>query len=165
MVAEHIVTHGLLYSAVFNGYLLLMMITTSPRVWGYSDYSDEIKAKIPPQTKEERRAAILWALPLMAFAVGFPIYSTILLKSYLGDDASFWLLFLNTLVMVFLAYLIDLVVLDWLIIEKITPDFVIIDGTEPEDYQDFSHHYRAQLLAAPVLLLIVAAITAVIYII
>ena len=165
MSAAHIITHSLLYAVVFNGYLLLMMVTTNPRVWGYSDYPDEIKAKIPPQTKEERRKAILWAIPMMVFAIGFPIYSTLLLKSNLGNDTSFWLLFLNALLMVFLAYLIDLVVLDWLIIEKITPDFVIIEGTEPEDYKDFSHHYRAQLLTAPFLLLIVAAISAVIYII
>jgi hypothetical protein len=51
MVLSHIVIHGLFYAAAFNGYLLLMMVTTNPRVWVYSDDSDEIKAKIPRQTK------------------------------------------------------------------------------------------------------------------
>ena len=154
MVLSHIVTHGLFYAAAFNGYLLLMMVTTNPRVWGYSDYSDEIKAKIPRQTKEEKRMAILWGVPLLVFAVGFPIYSTYLLKSKLDGEMLFWIAFINLLAMVSFAYLVDLVILDWLIVSKITPKFVIISGTEEADYKDFSHHYRAQLRAAPILVLL-----------
>ena len=161
MALNHILIHGLFYAAVFNGFLLLMMVTTSPRVWGYSDYSDEIKAKVPPQTKEEKRRAVLWGIPMMIFAIGFPIYSTLLLKSNLAGEFSFWIAFLNVLVMVFLAYLVDLVILDWLIVCKITPQFVIIPGTEEADYKDFSHHYRAQLRAAPILVLVCLILSAV----
>jgi len=157
-----ILIHGLFYAAVFNGYLLLMMIISSPRVWGYTDYSDEIKAKIPPQTKKEKRKAVLWGIPMMIFAIGFPIYSTLLLKSELGDDVSFWIAFLNVLVMVFLAYLVDLVILDWLIVSKITPQFVIIPGTTKADYKDFSHHYRSQIRAAPILVLVCLILSAVV---
>jgi len=154
MVFSHIVTHGLFYAAAFNGYLLLMMVTTNPRVWGYADYSDGIKSNIPPQTKEEKRKAILWAVPLMVFAIGIPIYSTYLLKSKMGGEISFWIVFINLLAMVSFAYLVDLVILDWLIVSKITPKFVIISGTEESDYKDFSHHYRAQLRAAPILVIV-----------
>ena len=63
--------------------------------------------------------------------------------------------------MVFLAYLVDLVILDWLIVCKITPQFVIIPGTEEADYKDFSHHYRAQLRAAPILVLVCLILSAV----
>jgi len=139
-----------------------MMITASPRVWGYSDYSDKIKAKVPPQTKEEKRKAVLWAIPMMIFAIGFPIYSTLLLKSDLGHDFAFWAAFLNVLAMVFLAYLVDLLILDWLIVSKITPQFVIIPGTVEEDYKDFSHHYRSQLRAAPILALLCLVIAGII---
>lgn len=162
MALNHILIHGLFYAAVFNGYLLLMMVTTSPRIWGYSDYPEEIKAKIPPQSKEEKRKAILWTIPMMIFAIGFPIYSTLLLKSNLAGDFSFWIAFLSLLVMVFLAYLVDLVILDWLIVSKITPNFVIIPGTEEADYKDFSNHYRSQLRAAPILVLLCLIIAGVI---
>lgn len=56
--------------------------------------------------------------------------------------------------LVSLATLGDLVILDWLIVNKITPKFVIIPGTEKADYQDFSHHYRAHARAAVVLVLL-----------
>jgi hypothetical protein len=71
----------------------------------------------------------------------------------LGGQIPFWTAFLNIFVMVFLATLCDLVILDWLIVNKITPEFVIIPGTEKADYQDFSHHYKAHVRAAVALVL------------
>jgi hypothetical protein len=162
LVPRHILAHGFLYAAIFNGYILLMMVTTSPRVWGYSDYPEKIKTKVPAQTREERRKAIIWSIPLLVFALGFPIYSTYLLKSNLGGEISLWAAYLNVLVMALLAYLGDLLILDWLIISKITPKFVIIDGTEEADYKDFSHHYKAQLLAAPILALLCLGLAAIV---
>ena len=40
MVLTHLVVHGLFFAVIVNGTLLLVMLTTSPRVWGYSDYED-----------------------------------------------------------------------------------------------------------------------------
>ena len=100
-----------------------------------------------PQTKQEKRLAILIAVPWMIFSVGFPVYSTISLKAKLGGEISFWLAFLNVFVLVFLAVLGDVLFLDWLIVSKITPEFVIIPGSEEADYKDFSHHYKAHLRA------------------
>jgi len=154
MVLTHLAAHGLFYAFIVNGYLFLVMALTSPRVWGYSDYSESIKAKIPPQTKQEKRLAGLIAVPWMLFSVGFPVYSTYVLKSKLGGEIPFWLAFLNVFVLVFLAVLGDLVILDWLIVSKITPKFVIIPGTEKADYKDFSHHYRAHVRAAVPLVLV-----------
>jgi hypothetical protein len=45
----------------------------------------------------------------------------------LGGEIPFWTAFLNVFALVFLATLGDLVILDWL---KITPEFVMIPGTE-----------------------------------
>lgn len=154
MVMTHLAAQGLFYAVIVNGYLFLVMVLTSPRVWGYSDYSESIKAKVPPQTKQEKRLAILIAVPWMLFSVGFPIYSTYVLKSKLGGEIPFWLAFLSVIVLVFLAVFGDLVVLDWLIVSKITPKFVIIPGTEEADYKNFSHHYRAHVRAAMPLVLV-----------
>ena len=154
MILTHILTNSLFFAVIVNGYLLLMMITTSPRVWGYSDYSEAIKAKVPPQTAREKRLAMIIGLPWMIFTLGFPIFSTYVLKSKLGGEIPFWIAFLSMFALVSLATLGDLVILDWLIVNKITPKFVIIPGTEKADYQDFSHHYRAHARAAVVLVLL-----------
>lgn len=160
MVASHLIVHSLLYAAIFNGYLLLMMISTSPRVWGYTDYPEAIKAKVPAQTSEEKRLALMIAIPWMVFALGFPVYSTLMLKGKLGGEILYWTAFLNVLLMVLLATLGDLVVLDWIIISKITPDFVVIPGTAKSDYKDFSHHFRAHARAAAILLVLCILIAA-----
>ena len=113
MVVTHLITHGLFFAVIFNGYLLLVMALTSPRVWGYTDYPEVVKHKVP----------------LM-------------------------IAFLNSLALFLLATVGDLVILDWLIVSKITPKFVIIPGSERADYKDFSHHYKAHAKALAGLILV-----------
>jgi len=163
MLWKYIATQGILYMLAFNGYLLLMMVTTSPSVWGYADYSEEIKAKVPPQTTSERQLALIVGLPWMIFTFGFPIYSTYALKANLGGEMPYWAALLNVLVLVLLATLGDLVILDWLIVSKITPPFVIIPGTEEADYKDFSHHYRGHARAVIPLLLVSVVISGIVW--
>lgn len=99
MVIEHLITHGLIYGLFAAGSLFLIMVTTNPRVWGYSDCPDRIKEKVSPQTVEERRLASLNAIPWLFFVLGFPIYSTLSLKLKLSGEIPFWLAYLNLSVM------------------------------------------------------------------
>ena len=161
MLLNYSITQGLLFALLFNGYLLLMMVSFSPRIWGYSDYSEEIKAKVPPQTRQERRTAIILSIPFLILAFGLPIYSLWTLKGQLGGELPFVTAFTHLLVIFIIGTLGDLVVLDWLIVSKITPKFVIIPGTTEDDYKDFSHHYRGHIWAA-IPILILCAIVAVI---
>jgi hypothetical protein len=72
--------------------------------------------------------------------MGFPLVSTIMLEStYVGTipllDA-----FLNVFGIMMFGNFADLVILDWLIVGTITPDFVVIPGTEhmkEKEYKDF----------------------------
>ena len=163
MILEHLTTHGLLYSILVTGYLLMLMVTTSPRVWGYTDYPQAIKNKIQPQTKKEKKLAAIISLPWLIFTLGFPVYSTLILKAKMSDDIPVWIAFLNLFVLFLFATIGDLVILDWLIISKITPRFVIIPGTEKEDYKDFSHHFkghaRASIIMIPVFLVIAGIVS------
>ncbi len=140
-------THGLIYGAAITGYLFVFMITFSPRVWGYKDYSEAVKKKVAPQTRRERMLAAIIGLPWIVFVLGFPIYSTFVLKAKLGAQISFLRAFLHIIVLFMFSTLGDLVLLDWLVISKITPKFVVIPGTVKEDYKDFSHHFRGHAKA------------------
>ncbi len=163
MVVAHLVTHGLFFAFIVNGYLLLVMILTSPRIWGYADYPEVIKNKVLPQTKREKLFATLIGLPWFVFVLGFPIFSTCALKSKLGNEIPFFTAFLNVFVLSLLATLGDLIILDWLIVSKITPRFVIIPGSEQADYKDFSHHYQAHAKATIGLILICFIIAGVVW--
>ena len=154
MIISHLLTQGLLYMISATGYLFIFMRTTSPRVWGYTDYPEAIKKKVAPQTKKEKLLAIIVGVPWLLFVLGFPIVSTYLLKAKLGNEIPFWVAFLNLFVLILLLTIGDLVILDWLVISKLTPKFVIIPGTVEEDYKDFSHHYKGHAKAAIIQILL-----------
>lgn len=162
MIAAHVITQGLFFAIVVNGYLFILMITLSPRVWGYADYPPAVKSKVPPQTREERRLAWMVSLPWLLFTFSFPFFSTYALKSKLGGEIPFGVAFLNLFVMTTLATLGDALVLDWLVISRITPKFVIIPGSVKEDYKDFSHHFKGHVKAAVVLVVICVVIASIV---
>jgi hypothetical protein len=154
MIISHLLTHGLLYMITATGYLFIFMRTTSPRVWGYTDYPEAIKKKVAPQTKKEKLLAIIVGVPWLLFVLGFPIVSTYLLKAKLGNEIPFWVAFLNLFLLILLFTIGDLLILDWLVISKLTPKFVIIPGTAEEDYKNFSHHYKGHAKAAIIQILL-----------
>ncbi|MFX0203305.1 MAG: hypothetical protein ACFFCW_44950 [Candidatus Hodarchaeota archaeon] len=140
--------NGLLYTLFGAGYLFLVMVTFNPRIWGYQDYPDRIKEKIAPQTRKERAIAGLVSVPWVIFMLAYPVMSTVLLETELDGELPFVVGSLNFFFMVLIFFLVDVLVLDWLIISKLTPKFVIIDGTTAEDYKDFSQHYKSHAIAA-----------------
>jgi hypothetical protein len=156
-------TNGVAFAVVGLGYLLLAMVTTSPRIWGYHDYPEVVRQKVPAQTRRERAAAAVIGLPWLAFVLGFPVYSTYAMKSSFGGEIPFLTAFLNPFVMLQLMNLGDVLILDWLIVNRITPRFVIIPGSSAADYKDMSHHYRAHVWASgalvPVCLVIAAVVS------
>lgn len=151
--------HGLIYGAVTTGYLLLIMATISPRIWGYADYPQAVKDKVPPQTRQEKVLGAIISLPWILFVFGFPVYSTLAIKAEMDGILTFPRAFLNLIFLIACTTFGDLVVLDWLIISKITPGFVLIPGSAKEDYRDFSHHFKGHAKAA-VLMIVMALILA-----
>ena len=154
MLLNYSIVQGLLFALIFNGYLFLIMVSFNPRIWGYQDYSEEIKAKVQPQTRQERQTAILISIPFFLLIFGLPTYSLLTLKAQLGGELPFLTAFTHLLILFIMGTFGDLVILDWLIISKITPKFVIIPGTQEEDYKDFSHHYRSDVKAAFIMLVL-----------
>ncbi len=102
-------------------------------------------------------------IPFIIITLGFPIYSIFALKNQLGGEIGFLDAFVHLLVLFMSANLGDLVVLDWLIISKLTPGFVVIPGSEVEDYKDFSHHYKGHVFAS-IILVIVSMVVALVVI-
>ncbi len=154
MISKYILTQGLFFAVVVNVYLFLMMITLSPRIWGYSDYPEVVKNKVTPPTRREKLIGALVGLPWFIFVFGFPILSTYTLKAKLGGAFTFWIAFVHLVTMMMLTNLGDLVILDWLIVSTITPTFVIIPGSDAQDYKDFSHHYKGHGKATIIMFLL-----------
>ena len=158
MELAYSIQQALFYGCVFTGYIFLLMVTLSPRVWGYADYPDAIKRKVPPQTRRERVIAGVVGVPFILFALAWPAYSVLALKERLGGAVAVGDAFVHLLLMVVFKTVGDLVILDWFIISKVTPGFVVISGSEVEDYKDFSHHYRGHLRATIIMVVLCAVV-------
>jgi hypothetical protein len=64
--------------------------------------------------------------------------------------------------MILLVTIGDMVILDWIVVSKITPRFVVIPGSEKADYKDFSQHFRAHAKAAVGLVLVALIMAAIV---
>ncbi|MFX1474957.1 MAG: hypothetical protein ACFFCO_05755 [Promethearchaeota archaeon] len=165
LLLTNIIFHGLIFAFILTVYLLIVMVAVSPRVWAFSDYPKTITNHVPPQTKSERRKGAVVAVPFFVLGIAFPYLSTLLLEGLYGGALPILDAFLNVFGIWMFGFMADLLILDLLIVGTITPNFVIIPGTEHmknKEYKDFRlYHTKGHLkglLLLGILSLILAAL-------
>jgi hypothetical protein len=125
--------------------LLIAILRFNPRLF-LQDYPEEIQNQVPPKTEKEKRQSLIVGIPFLIVVVAVPFISTLILKRQGGEGVSFLHLFLNAFGIVFIFNLVDLLLLDWLMFCTITPNFVVIPGTEGMPaYKDYGYHFRASI--------------------
>ena len=153
---ENILLHGSVFAVLLTVYLLAVMRGLNPRIWAFSDYPKEITDHVPPQTDRERKIGAYLAIPFFILGLGFPLVSTLILEGLYGGTIPLMDAFLNFFGIMMFGNFADLVILDTLIVGTITPDWVIIPGTEhmrDKEYKDFrlyhakGHVYGTILMA------------------
>ena len=157
-LVEHVLLHGTVFAVLMTLFLLAIMRGLSPRIWAFSDYPKTITGHVPPQTDRERKMATYTALPFFILIFGFPIFSTKMLEAAYGGSLPFLDAFLNIFSLVLFGTFADYFILDYLIVGTITPDWVIIPGTEHmrnKEYKEFrGYHARGHAKAFPILILL-----------
>jgi hypothetical protein len=128
----NILTHLLIYNFVISIFLY-GSLAYNPRMWLHR-MPPEVTAKVPGKTPQERKLFILFALPFLLWLFGYPILYV------LQQDASLSTNFLMLLAFFAGFALWDTLVLDLLIFCKMTPRFIIIEGTSREDYSNMKYH-------------------------
>lgn len=142
-----ILVHGALLS-VLASLVLMSAVIFNPR-FALKDLPRDIRESVPPLTKRETLQALIFFLPFMALIVGIPVLSALGLEAEGAADVSFGALFVHILGVLFVFFVVDLVVLDWLIYCTITPKRLVIPGTEGmAGYKDYLHHLRAHARGA-----------------
>lgn len=152
---DNILIHGIVFAIILTFYLLVVMRGLSPRIWAFSDYPKSITSSVPPQADRERRIAAYTAVPFFILGIGFPLVSTMMLENLYGGSMPLLDAFLNFFGIVMFGNLADFLILDWLIVGTITPEWVIIPGTEhmrDKEYKEFrGYHARGHVRALPML--------------
>ena len=155
---EHVLVHGTVFAVLMTLYLLAVMRGLSPRVWAFSDYPKSITNNVSPQTDRERKIAAYTVVPFFILIFGFPILSTMILEGIYGVSIPLLDAFLNILGLVLFGTLADFAILDMLIVGTITPDWVIIPGTEhmrDKEYKEFRvYHAKGHAKTLPFLVVL-----------
>jgi hypothetical protein len=113
----------------------------NPRIY-LQNYPKEIQnAAIPKNEKEKRNTRILRLFFIIIF-IGFPVITTSLYSIQNNESISFLYYILHFVIILQLANLNDLLVLDWLILCKITPKFIVIPGTNKNPgYKNYRFYF------------------------
>ena len=146
-----ILVDGGVLSVAFLGIALVIGLTKPRLFLNKEDIPADILAAVPPKTEEEKRQSIWASIPLFIILIAGTLYSSYTFHQQ--SNAGFLALFLHALIILVMISVSDLVLLDWLVLNTLTPKWVIFPGTEGfAGYKDYGFHGRAHLKAFPLLL-------------
>jgi hypothetical protein len=127
-----LIIHLLIYNLIAS-VLLYSSLAHNPRLWLHR-MPPGVRSKVPEKTAQERKAFLLVALPFLLILFGYPIV-------YVLQTQKDLLMNFLTLTAFFASFAVwDTLVLDILIFCQFTPRFVIIAGTNREDYSNMKYH-------------------------
>lgn len=149
---EHALAFGTLLAILGGGWIVLVL-RINPRLF-LRNYPQAVQKAAPPATPSERRAGLLFGLPLFALLIGIPFWSGFNLAA--GHPVGPGALFLDAFVVGLVANVVDLVILDILWLGLLPPRWAIIPGTEDVPFRpEYSKHVRGFVVGS-----VVAAIIA-----
>ncbi|MBQ8950243.1 MAG: hypothetical protein IJ065_03630 [Eubacterium sp.] len=155
---------GLVWSVLWMIYIYILV---KKYPWEMlHDYPEDIqKASTLPtpsteQTKNARRFSVLFSLMIFGVMIAFGVVQ------YAGEKVSFGEMFLFTLIIAMVWNVVDLIVMDWLIICKLTAKWVIIEGTEGcKGYKDYMYHFKGFLIGCVYMIILALIISGIDYLI
>ncbi len=108
----------------------------------HDDYPPDIQERAGPMSQRAKRQRRFVAFPLLLLVFGMPIYSNLKLKRQNRGNLSFFPAFLNAYAVSAFFNLFDLLVLDYLVVIGLQPEFVVLPGTEGMvSYHDYYFHF------------------------
>ncbi len=141
-----LLTHSLIGILAISGIIFTVGLKRPRWFLEKKNVPPDILAAVPPRTEAQRRQSLWAAIPLAFGLLGLVFYSTYTFGQVSG--AGFGLLFLHAFILILVVSTFDLVVIDWLLLNTITPRQFVYPGTEGfAGYKDYGFHGRAHLRA------------------
>jgi hypothetical protein len=110
------------------------------RIW-QQDYPPAIQARAGPMSPAAKRQRLVVAIPFLTLLLGVPVYSNLTLRRRNGGQLATASAFANAYAVTGLANLFDALVIDYLRVVRLRPDFVVLPGTAGMDaYADVGFH-------------------------
>lgn len=135
ILVDAVIISIILYGGIF------LMIKINPRSQLHN-YPEPIRKAVPEKNKEDKRVAVLVGLPVFIALIAY-----IILSSYYrfhGSDIMYWQILSRWFAVFLLTDAFDLFICDYLIFCTITPEFIIIPGTNGNPaYKDKAYHTKS----------------------
>ena len=143
-----ILADGGLLTLGFVG-LVLAITFYNPRLWlNPRDVPPDIYAAVPPKNPREELVSRLLLGPIFLLLIVPPFVSTLGFAA--SGERSLFLLAAHAFLVLLMPTLGDLLIVDWLLLNTITPAFIVFPGTEGlPGYKDYGFHLRAHLKLLP----------------
>jgi hypothetical protein len=133
---------GAWLSAIF-GASVFGMLAYEPEIWVH-DYPPDIREKWGEKSPRAKKLTRLLGVPFLAIFFGGMIFSTLRLRRANGGRLSFRDAFAHAYALYMFINLFDLVVMDWLVLMVMRPQFAVLPGTEGmAGYKDYAFHAKA----------------------
>ena len=140
--------HSLFYGAILSLFLTALVIISLirwPMIW-VGDLPEDVKAVVPPMSARDKRIRLAVAGVMFAGIAAALIASLVGLWQLSGGSPSFTEVAISVFVIAMTFNLVDLLLIDWLLVVKIRPSFVMVPGTEHmAGYDDYGFHFRGFL--------------------
>lgn len=127
-----ILIDGALLSTLL-GILILASLYYNPRLW-LQDYPAEIRARVLPLSRREKRERAVVALLFMAVIIGMLAYSVTQLRAAHGGSVPLVTAYLHIFGVLSIFNLFDALVLDLILLTGFKPKFAVIPGAEGMEY-------------------------------
>lgn len=113
------VLYGLILSVVMSA-IILASLYINPEMWLH-DAPPEVQAKHGPMSETAKRQRVWLASSMFVVLIGSVALSIVQLIGIAGTQLTFLKLFVHLFVMLMFFNVVDLLVIDWLIVERIRP--------------------------------------------
>ena len=147
MNVEFLIRISLPYGLILGALLSVLLIASlrwNASMW-VGDYPEDIQTVFGEMSSKTQKQRNLVAILFLGSIVSVLILSLNALAAQ--TEATFWIVFVHSTVLVAVFNLIDLILLDWLFFVYIQPDFIILPGTVGlAGYKDYGFHFRGWLV-------------------
>jgi hypothetical protein len=117
--------HGLLYGTILSGLLTVLVLWSmwfNPEMWLH-DAPKEVQAKFGPMSANAKRQRSLIAILIYGVIIALPWLALSQLAAR-GVSLDFWPVFVTLFTTMMFFNLVDLLLIDWFVIEWWRPDFL-----------------------------------------
>ncbi|ADU32130.1 hypothetical protein [Evansella cellulosilytica] len=130
---------GFIYSIILS-VLVVFIQYINPRILLQS-YPKSIQEKVMGKSKKEQMHTKIFGSIFMILSFGIPLLYAIYLDNLYS--LSYMEIWIVSFIIINIFNLVDLVIIDWIIICKVTPSFTVIPGTDGHpDYKNYLFHIK-----------------------